>query len=262
VAYAKVGQAKTMFLAEGLANALLENIKGVDMHAVAKYYRGAKRLPSIVELDRERDFYGWMKQHPGLNAYDIAGSWMQFLLETEGVVNTKRYYRGETSQSVFGKSVEQLEASWLAALDNYKPSDEMALQVELSEGAPTTKRLRVEGEPFSRGIEFKVTEKPAFTPKGDMVLKYAAKFVDAEAAEPVGEFQSLVRYAWLKDGVQLEDAGASVKINALKSSDAGVYVGVVGIAAHDPEPWPVLAQVTLLEVIPRSEIDGNEQPAG
>jgi hypothetical protein len=262
VAYAKVGQAKTMFLAEGLANALLENIKGVDMHAVAKYYRDTKRLPSIVELDRERDFYGWMNQHPKLNAYDIAGSWMRFLIESEGVVKTKRYYVGESPQSVFGKSIEQLETSWLAALDDYKPSDAMALQVVLSDGAPTAKRVRVEGESFSRGIEFELIEKPTFTPKGEMVVKYSAKFVDEEAVEPSGEFQSLVRYAWLKDGMQIEDAGASFKIDTLKTSDAGVYIGVAGIHGDKGEPWPVAAGVTLLDVIPQSEIAGDKQPAG
>jgi hypothetical protein len=137
VGHAKVGDPKTMFLAEGIANALLEYVHGVHVHAVAKYYRKAGKLLPVAEMLGATDFYAWMSQHAGLNAYDIAGSWFRFLLDAHGIAKVKRWYLGEPAKKVFGADEVALEKAWLAALDKFelRPEVEALLAARDGRGA-------------------------------------------------------------------------------------------------------------------------------
>ena len=103
---------------DGLANALLEFVDGVHVHAVAKFYRRRKRLPALREMTGG-NFYAWLAKHPGFSGYDVAASWMRFLLDTYGVDRFKRYYTGTPAREAFGSPPEKLEAAWHELLDGY-----------------------------------------------------------------------------------------------------------------------------------------------
>jgi hypothetical protein len=138
VGHAKVGDPRTMSFAEGIANALLEYVHGVHVHAVAKYYRKAGKLPPVAEMLGAPDFYAWLGQHPGLNAYDIAGSWFRFLLDAHGIAKVKRWYLGEPAKKVFGADEAALEKSWLAALDKYELRPEVEALLAARDGRGET----------------------------------------------------------------------------------------------------------------------------
>jgi hypothetical protein len=110
---------RNLFFAEGLANAVLEHVHGVPVHAVAAFYRRRKELPPLAEMTGAPDFYAWLGAHPGFNAYDVAGSFLLHLLEEHGAEKVKKYYAGMSAKKAFGADEAALEKSWLAALDRY-----------------------------------------------------------------------------------------------------------------------------------------------
>ena len=113
-------ESRNLFFAEGLANALLEFVHGVHVHAVASFELKMKSLPALAEMTGAADFYAWMAKHPGLNAYDIAGSWMRHLLDTHGEEKVKKYYTGAPAKDVFGAAETDLEKAWLKHLTEFK----------------------------------------------------------------------------------------------------------------------------------------------
>lgn len=125
---------RSLFFAEGIANALLEHVHGVHVHAVAKWYRKAGRLPRIAEMTTTPDFYEWLRAHPGLNAYDVAASWMRFLLDAHGVAKVRQYYGGKPAKAAFGSDLETIEKAWLAALDRYELRPEVDALLKLRHG--------------------------------------------------------------------------------------------------------------------------------
>jgi hypothetical protein len=126
-------EARGMFLAEGLANALLGHVHGVHVHAVAKFYRGRKELPPLKTF-LSGDFYKWLEAHPGFNAYDVAGSFVLFLLDTHGVEATKRYCTGTPASVAFGCDEGKLEEAWLAAVDAYTMLPEVLMLLRERQG--------------------------------------------------------------------------------------------------------------------------------
>lgn len=139
---------RNLFVVEGIANAVLEFVSGVHVHAVAAHYRKAGRLPALSEMLEAPDFYAWLRSHPGLNAYDVAASWMRFLLDTYGTAKTKRFYTGTTARVALGLDIEGAEKKWHAMLDAYplRPEVETLLRqragehvffTPLAEGVPT-----------------------------------------------------------------------------------------------------------------------------
>lgn len=126
-------ETRGMFLVEGLANALLGHVHGVHVHAVARFYRERKELPPLRTF-LAADFYDWLKAHAGFNAYDVAGSFVLFLLETHGVEATKRYYTGTAATVAFGCDERKLEEAWLAALDAYAMLPEVLMLLRERQG--------------------------------------------------------------------------------------------------------------------------------
>lgn len=137
---------RSLFFAEGLANALLEHVHGVHVHAPAKLYRMRKQLPPLAEMAGAPDFYAWQAARPGFNGYDVAASWMRFLIDTHGIAKTKRYYGGAPAKTAFGHDVPALEKAWLAALDAYvlRPEVETLLRQRHGEDAPFTRVVPAE----------------------------------------------------------------------------------------------------------------------
>lgn len=103
---------------DGLANALLEFVDGVHVHAVATFYRRRKKLPTLREMTGE-NFYAWLRKHPGFRGYDVAASWFRFLLDTYGAERLKRYYTGTPPREAFERSPAELEKAWHELLDGY-----------------------------------------------------------------------------------------------------------------------------------------------
>lgn len=108
---------RNLFFAEGLANAVLRFVSGVHVDAVAAFYQQRGQLPSIAEVQGLTDFYGWLAQHRGVNGYDIAGSWMRFLLDTYGAAKVRAYYKGTAAKAAFGAELAAIEQAWHAHLD-------------------------------------------------------------------------------------------------------------------------------------------------
>jgi len=108
---------RSLFFAEGLANAVLEFVTGVHVDAVAAFYRQRKQLPTLAELHAVGDYYSWLSSHPGFNGYDVGGSWILWLLDTFGAKKVRSYCAGVPAREAFGKSLEELEKGWHARLD-------------------------------------------------------------------------------------------------------------------------------------------------
>lgn len=111
---------RNLFFAEGLANAVLEFVHGVHVDAVAAFYLQRGELPPLAEITAAQDFYAWMRARPGFNAYDVAGSYMLFLLRTQGAAKVRKYYKGASAKSAFGAELETLEKRWHAELGKLK----------------------------------------------------------------------------------------------------------------------------------------------
>ena len=129
---------RNMFFPDGIANALLEYVHGVPVHAVAKFYKVRKRLPPLREMAEHDDFYAWGRARPGLNAYDIAASWFRYLIDTYGMPKTLRYYTGTPAKDVFGAKLEKLERAWHEELDGFAMRPEVETLLKARHGEPAT----------------------------------------------------------------------------------------------------------------------------
>jgi hypothetical protein len=115
---------RNRFFDDGLANAVLEYVHGVHVHAVAAFYRARGTLPTLSEMVKG-DFYAWQAAHPELNGYDIAGSFVRFLLDTYGAKRVKRYLTGTPIRRALGQDFATVETRWLKALDAYETPPEV-----------------------------------------------------------------------------------------------------------------------------------------
>ena len=128
---------RNLFFAEGLANAVLEYVHGVHVHAVAAWYARRDRLPALSEMCACPDFYAWQREHPAFNAYDVAASWMRFLIDKQGIAKVKRYYTGTPAGKAFGVEGPALEKAWREMLAKFplRPEVETLLSERAGEGA-------------------------------------------------------------------------------------------------------------------------------
>jgi hypothetical protein len=110
-------EARNLFFAEGLANAVLRFVTGVHVDAVAAFYKKRGELPTLAELHAIGDFYAWLRKHPGFNGYDVGGSYFRFLLDTYGPMKTRKYYCGVPARDAFGVDLAEIEKGWHARLD-------------------------------------------------------------------------------------------------------------------------------------------------
>lgn len=108
---------RNLFFAEGLANAVLRFVTGVHVDAVAAFYKKRGELPSLAEIHAITDFYAWLRKRPGFNSYDVAGSYLRYLLDTYGPMKTRKYYRGVPAKEAFGADLAAIEKGWHARLD-------------------------------------------------------------------------------------------------------------------------------------------------
>ncbi|MFQ5507427.1 MAG: hypothetical protein ACE5F1_21905, partial [Planctomycetota bacterium] len=126
---------RNLFFAEGLANACLEFVHGVPVHAVASFYRTKGVLPELGEMLHTEDFYAWLGARPGFNAYDVGGSLFRFLLDHHGAARTTRYYTGASARKAFGVSEKKIEKKWHEALDRFTMRPALMKLLEERHGA-------------------------------------------------------------------------------------------------------------------------------
>lgn len=110
---------RNMFFAEGISNAVLRFVTGVPVHGVAAYEKQRGSLPRLADLCEHPDFYAFLRENPGLNAYDVAGSYFLFLLENYPPRKVMSYYHGKTIKKALGKSRSRVEKDWHKFLDAY-----------------------------------------------------------------------------------------------------------------------------------------------
>jgi hypothetical protein len=229
VATAKVGNPKKAFLLEGLAGALFDPRQGMDPHAGAKDYRQRGKLPSLTESFDHIEAKGWIDwlgQLREVNGYTIAGSWMQFLLETHGPEKTKHYYLGRDPSAVFGRSVAELEKDWLRALDAYEVPPAIKARLEFSEGSDPHRYTAVVGEAL-------------------------------EVAQPVLSLppeltSAVVKYAWRKNGADLPGSSSgAIAIKPLVLADAGIYTLTITLELPDGQKSVAAKSSVALTVLPR-----------
>lgn len=132
---AKTGdEPRNLFFAEGLANALLEFVDGVPVHAVAAFEKKRGELPGLAEMAGTKDFYAWLRAHPGLDTYDIAGSFFRHLIDAHGIEKVKRWYAGTSAPEAFGSTLADLEQAWHQQLDGYRLRPEVEVLLRRKRG--------------------------------------------------------------------------------------------------------------------------------
>ncbi|MEM6572020.1 MAG: hypothetical protein AAF957_26630 [Planctomycetota bacterium] len=116
---------RNMFFAEGLANAVLEYVHGVPVHAVAKYERQRGSLPPLKDLVAHDDFYAYLRANPGLNAYDVAASYFLHLLQTHEPRRVMDYYHGKSIKRALKTTLRAAEKGWHEHLDAFPMRPEL-----------------------------------------------------------------------------------------------------------------------------------------
>ncbi len=136
---------RSLFFAEGLANAVLEFVDGVHVHAVAAFYLKRDQLPALAEMTGG-DYYKWIAARPKFRSYDVAASWMRFLLDRFGAAKLKQYYAGAAAKTAFGADVAVLEKSWREFVGKFplRPETETLLRSGAGEA--------VGFEPYVKGL--------------------------------------------------------------------------------------------------------------
>jgi hypothetical protein len=102
------------FVVEGLADAMTRvGTEGIPIRHWVTFYRRVGAVPPLAKL--LASFPNTGTQAPG---YWIAGSFLEFLIETQGMRKVKRYYfKPGAMKEIFGKGLAGLEADWQAWLD-------------------------------------------------------------------------------------------------------------------------------------------------
>ena len=133
---------RNMFFAEGLANAVLEYVHGIPVHSVAAYERKRGSLPDLETLATHTDFYAFLRENPGLNAYDVAASYFLFLLETHPPRKVMEYYHGRPIHEALEISLAEAEKRWHARLDDFpiRPGLETLLRQRRGDGGTFVER--------------------------------------------------------------------------------------------------------------------------
>ena len=129
----RVGLRFNVGLVEGVAVASAWERSSLDPHESARVLLRAGSLPSLARI-LSLDFFG----AGSAAAYDVAGSFCRWLLDTQGAAKLRRVYHGAGSDEIFvatyGKSRDALEAEWRAFLLSpalpAAPADEEAVLAE------------------------------------------------------------------------------------------------------------------------------------
>jgi hypothetical protein len=223
---------RNLFFAEGLANAVLRFVHGVHVDAVAAFHRRRGDLPDLATIHALPDFYGWLARHPHVNAYDVAGSWMRFLLDRFGAAKVRSYYVGAPVQKAFGADLATLERQWHAHLDKVVMRPGTLALLQQRHG-----RTPAERDPVAAGLDDVLGDPATWTALADRTLDGRPTAGDwclaAAAPTPLGS--AIVRATAAPGdgcfGVRI-DLGQECQALVLRGQGAFVYTPKGGIA-HD-----------------------------
>lgn len=170
---------RNLFVAEGLANAVLRFVDNVHVDCVAAFHKQRGDLPTMAEVHEARDFYAWLREHPHVGSYDVAGSWMRFLLDAHGPQKVRRYYRGVPAKKAFGADIAALERAWHAHLDTVvlRPGTRLVLRQRLG-------RTPAERDPAAPAIAALLEPESAWRRVAEDTLRDAAT-VETDGADTV-----------------------------------------------------------------------------
>ena len=103
------------WLTEGLAVYSEDQWQGHSLNSVCKQLRVQRKLVPITDLFDDKQW----KQNPEMASYPEAGSFIKFLHEKYGVSDVRAVWTAGAKgiPRVFGKSAEQLQAEWLAVIE-------------------------------------------------------------------------------------------------------------------------------------------------
>jgi hypothetical protein len=124
---------RNAFFEEGIANAVVEFVDGIPVHAVAALALKDRKLPTLAELTGG-DFYDWLAKHPGVDGYDIAASWFRFLIDRYGAAKARGYYTGTAAKQAFGEDLPALEGAWRDFLAKYPLREETEMLLRYRAG--------------------------------------------------------------------------------------------------------------------------------
>jgi hypothetical protein len=218
------GEPRSLFFAEGLSNALLVFVHGVHVHAVARYYLDERALPPLKELTEASDFYAWLGARPGFNAYDVAGSFLRYLLDTHGAKKTLRYYGGASSSAAFGSDLAKLERAWLEALRRF-------------ELRPEVRALLVERHGASARLMLDLARPPGLPPELLGAPKDWSSLLD-QALHP----QNGAEWKRERDGIVGKSSAGEWSICELGSELFGDCA--IRATIHTPQPSPLLVRLS------------------
>jgi hypothetical protein len=165
------------------------------------------------------DFYAWCRSNPTCRAYDVAGSYMRYLLDTYGAKRVRSYYTGTPVQRALGAPASKIEAAWREMLRGYEIPAEVALLLRESRGETVT-WARYDGVP-------------------DHVRGKPEDWVDLAAASLHPEEGS----RWSRTGTMLQGANGQPAWRACELGDR--TYGDCVLAARVLTPVPVPIQVRL-----------------
>jgi hypothetical protein len=121
---AGLGRASTFFVTEGLASALLSETFHANgrrfLFPWTRLYRAA--LPRLARLMDDSE---WGRVDSNI-AYNTSASFLAWLLDTYGAEPLRAVYPAPSDaivgriESVYGRSLDALEADWLRFCDSYR----------------------------------------------------------------------------------------------------------------------------------------------
>lgn len=112
-----IGRAGTSFMNEGLASALVSDRQAPIGPTFLRMWAGGNR----ARLRRVADLVDDAKWNSSSENYNSSGAFLVFLLDRYGADRLKQIYHAPSSemgprmQAVYGKSIDALEAEWLAS---------------------------------------------------------------------------------------------------------------------------------------------------
>ncbi len=133
-----------MGLTEGMAVAVDWPVNGADMHRSAKFLISDKKLSK--KLKSFLDIRFWY--YPQSVSYALMGSYCRYLIDLSGIENFKKYYQTGDPE-VYGKSTDQLIASWIEFLHN---------DIKFTEGERKLLEDRFSGKSVSQNVCLRKTD--------------------------------------------------------------------------------------------------------
>lgn len=107
-------------LLEGLATAIQKTEMGINVHEWAKTMLLNNDLPDI---EKSLGAFSFWKENP-TKVYYACGSFVDFLIQTEGIEKFKQVYRGKSFQNVYQKPTSNLIRDWHLFLEQVNVTDE------------------------------------------------------------------------------------------------------------------------------------------